>query len=71
MSEKDTEWAPSSKGNQWRRLHGRVLIVGESEFGVWARVDDSYLEGPFKDLDDAMFATERSVESDLPRGEWW
>jgi hypothetical protein len=63
-----TDWALSSKGNQWRRLHGRLLVVGESKFGIWARVGNYFVKGPFDDLDDAMRAAERNADLDHELG---
>jgi len=59
----DTDWAISNKGNQWRLLHGRVLVVGQSCKGVWARVGNTFISGrvPFADIDEAMWAAECSA----------
>ena len=59
----DTDWADSKKGNQWRMLHGRVLVVGQSCKGVWARVGNAFISGlaPFTDIDEAMWAAECSA----------
>jgi len=64
----DTDWALSNKGNQWRRLHGRLLVVGQSKYGFWARVNDYFVKGPFDDLDDAMRAAERNADLDRELG---
>jgi hypothetical protein len=64
----DTDWTLSKKGNQWRRMYGRLLIVGESKFGIWARVSDYFVKGPFDDLDDAMRAAERNADLDHELG---
>ena len=64
----DTDWALSSKGNHWRRMHGRLLVVGQSKFGFWARVNDYFVKGPFDDLDDAMRAAERNANLDRELG---
>jgi hypothetical protein len=59
----DTDWAISKKGNQWRLLHSRVLVVGQTSRGVWARVGDTFVSGlvPFTDIDEAMWAAECSA----------
>ena len=57
----DTDWTRSNKGNQWRRLHGRLLVVGESKFGIWARVGDTFVKGRFSDTAEAKSAAERAV----------
>jgi hypothetical protein len=64
----DTDWTRSNKGNQWRRLHGRLLVVGQSKFGFWARVADTFVEGRFNDIDDAMRAAERNANLDRELG---
>ena len=37
----DTSWTISAKGNLWRRLDGKILVVGESKDGeyYWAMRD--------------------------------
>ena len=57
----DTDWTLSNKGNHWRRLHGRLLVVGESKYGFWARVGDTFVKGRFEDIDGAMNAAEREL----------
>jgi len=59
----DTVWTVSKKGNQWRMLHGRLLVVGQSCQGFWARVGDRFVSGlaPFNDIDEAMWAAECSA----------
>jgi hypothetical protein len=61
----DTDWALSNKGNQWRRLHGRLLVVGQSKYGFWARVGDSFVKGRFSDTAEAKSAAERAVATVL------
>jgi hypothetical protein len=64
----DTDWTLSNKGNQWRRLHGRLLVVGQSKFGIWARVADTFVKGRFDDIDDAMRAAEIRADVDHELG---
>ena len=64
----DTDWTRSNKGNQWRRLHGRLLVVGESKFGIWARVGDSFIKRQFDDLEDAKRAAEIRADVDHELG---
>ena len=64
----DTDWTRSNKGNYWRRLHGRLLVVGQSKLGFWARVNDYFVKGPFDDLDDAMCAAEQNADLDRELG---
>jgi hypothetical protein len=35
--------------------------VGQSKYGFWARVADTFVKGRFDDIDDAMRAAERAV----------
>ena len=60
----DTDWTLSNKGNQWRRLHGHLLVVGQSQYGFWARVADTFIKGRFDDIDDAMRAAELRADLD-------
>jgi hypothetical protein len=44
----DTDWSTSQKGNEWRRIDGKVLVVGRKKDGrYWAMVDGEFLEGSF------------------------
>lgn len=56
----DTEWASSSKGNDWRRISGLVLVVGRAKGGThfWAMIDGEFIDGYFDTLADAMEACE-------------
>ena len=58
----DTEWALSAKGNYWRRLGGKPLIVGKGRDGEWwARSGDDFIKGTFPTQHDAMTLAEASV----------
>lgn len=62
----DTTWATSAKGNQWRRLNKKVLVVGQfkdNDF-YWAMRDGEFLKGRFESIEDAQFAAERGIEGD-------
>jgi len=55
----DTDWSESSKGNQWKRVNGRVLVVGRKKDGnFWARVDGTFVEGTYRSIFGAMHAAE-------------
>jgi len=45
----DTEWATSAKGNEWRGIDGKVLVVGYSRTAgkYWAMCDGDFAEGTF------------------------
>ncbi len=44
----DTQWSTSQKGNEWRRIDGKVLVVGRRKDGrYWAMVDSEFLKGSF------------------------
>jgi hypothetical protein len=64
----DTDWTLSKKGNQWRRMYGRLLVVGESEFGFWARLGDSFVKRQFDNLEDAKRAAEIRADVDHELG---
>ncbi len=59
-SNRDTEWSSSSRGNDWRRISGLVLVVGRAKSGshYWAMIDGEFIDGFFDSLDDAMEACE-------------
>lgn len=53
----DTNWATSAKGNDWRRLNKKVLVVGKKKTGgYWALVDGTFLPGNFQDQQAAIDA---------------
>lgn len=60
FSTQDTNWALSAKGNYWRRLDGKVLVVGQSKNSgdYWARQDGEYLKGKFRTKEQAQHAAE-------------
>lgn len=59
-SNRDTEWSSSSRGNDWRRISGLVLVVGRAKGGThfWAMIDGEFIDGYFETLADAMEACE-------------
>ena len=59
----DTDWAIARTGNYWRRLRGKVLIVGrrKSGNGYWARRGDDFVEGNFASLSSAKSAAETGI----------
>lgn len=62
----DTDWAVSAKGNYWRRLNKKVLVVGQFKDNnyYWAMRDGEFLKGRFESIEDAQFAAERGIEGD-------
>ena len=45
----DTSWSTSAKGNEWRRLNGKVLVVGQKKNGTyWAMFNGDFIEGEFE-----------------------
>jgi len=56
----NTNWTLSSKGNHWRKLDGKVLVVGQSKTSgdYWARQDGEYLKGKFRTKEQAQYALE-------------
>ena len=62
----DTCWAISAKGNYWRRLDKKVLVVGQfkdNDF-YWAMRDGEFLKGRFKSIQGAQYAAENGIEGD-------
>ena len=45
---KDTDWAMSAKGNQWRRQNDKAMVVGQKKDGKWwAMFDGTFAKGSF------------------------
>jgi len=62
----DTNWAISAKGNCWRRLNKKVLVVGQfkgNDF-YWAMRDGEFLKGRFDSIEGAQYAAERGIDGD-------
>ncbi len=62
----DTNWAISAKGNCWRRLDKKVLVVGQFKDNdyYWAMRDQEFLKGRFNSIEDAQYAAERGIDGD-------
>jgi hypothetical protein len=69
-STQDTSWTISAKGNHWRRLDGKVLVVGEykDSDNYWAMRDGEFLKDKFETLQLAKQAAEKVYRS-TPYGE--
>jgi hypothetical protein len=66
FSNQDTNWAISSKGNQWRRINGKLLIVGRNKTGgFWARVGDDFVKGKFLTEMAAKVAAAKEAGGDI------
>ena len=63
-SNQDTDWATSSKGNEWRRINGVVLVVGrrKTDGKYWAMRDGNFLKD--------SFATEALAKRAAENGAW-
>lgn len=67
----DTDWATSSKGNQWRRINGKLLIVGKNKSGgFWARAGDDFVKGTFPTEVAAKIAAAKEAGGDIEQA-WW
>lgn len=70
----DTNWATSAKGNDWRRLNEKVLVVGKKKHGdYWVMVDGEFLPGKFTNKLMAMnAATEAATDAPMskPSDDW-
>jgi hypothetical protein len=63
FSNQDTDWATSSKGNQWRRINGKVATAGRKPNGhFWAMADGIFAEGNFYTLPEAKAAAEAKLQ---------
>jgi len=63
----DTDWATSAKGNEWRRIDGHLLVVGQLRDGRWwARLDDDFIEGSWASEAEAKERAEEEAQ-DLDR----
>ncbi len=62
----NTTWATSAKGNQWRRLNKKVLVVGQFKDNdyYWAMRDGEFLKGRFESIQGAQYAAENGIEGD-------
>ena len=66
FSNQDTNWAISSKGNQWRRINGKLLVVGcNKNGGFWARVGDDFVKGKFQTEMAAKVAAAKEAGGDI------
>jgi hypothetical protein len=76
-SMEDTDWALSLKGNQWRRVAGKLVVVGtRDQKRYWARVGDDFLRGNYYSITEAKQAAECAALSnseDAPGyfDNWW
>jgi hypothetical protein len=56
-----TDWRLSAKGNFWRRLNGKALVVGRNKATgqYWAMADGRFADESFELLTQAQRAAER------------
>ena len=55
----DTTWAISAKGNEWRRISEKVLVVGRKKSGAyWAMFNGDFIDGEFDSESSAKKAAE-------------
>ena len=59
----DTEWRMSAKGNWWRQMNGKNIVVGRKRYedAYWVLVDGSFLDGEHETLQDAQRSAEAEV----------
>jgi hypothetical protein len=66
----DTDWATSSKGNEWKRINGVVLAIGRKKDGrYWAMSDGKFSEDSFNSKADAMQGAEMLLRKQEKI--WW
>ena len=64
----DTTWSTSAKGNEWRRLDKKVLVVGRKKSGAyWAMFDGDFIEGEFESESAAKKAAEQQCAKELKK----
>lgn len=64
----DTSWSTSAKGNEWRRLNEKVLVVGQKKNGAyWAMFDGDFIEGEFESESNAKNAAEQQYAKELKK----
>lgn len=62
-STRDTDWDLSAKGNYWRRINGKVLVVGtKDKEWYWAMVDGQFADDMYRTPDEAQTAAEELYE---------
>jgi hypothetical protein len=70
FKDRDTDWARSAKGNQWKRQNGKVLVVGQKKDGsYWALIGSDFVKGSFQSEFDAKIAAEENLTQ--PFGDLW
>jgi hypothetical protein len=58
-SNRDTDWDLSAKGNHWRRINGKVLVVGTKDREwYWAMVDGKFADDMYRTPEEAQEAAE-------------
>lgn len=72
-SDHDTDWATSAKGNEWRRIDGKLLVVGyrHATGKFWAMSDGVFAKGAFDTMKEAMDAAERLFKTKAGGREGW
>ena len=65
FEKRDTDWATSAKGNEWRRINGVVLVVGrrKSDGKYWAMRDGDFLKDSYATEALAKRAAEHDAET--------
>ena len=59
----DTDWAESAKGNEWKRVDSKVLVVGRKKDGnFWAMADGNFAKGSFTNKAAAKAAAEAELK---------
>jgi len=64
----DTFWSTSAKGNEWRRLNEKVLVVGQKKNGTyWAMFNGDFIEGEFESESIAKKTAEQQCSKELKK----
>jgi hypothetical protein len=59
----DTDWAESARGNDWKRVDGKALVVGRKKDGTfYAMADGNFAKGSFSNKLEAKAAAEAELK---------
>jgi len=63
----DTDWALSAKGNLWRRIDNKILVVGQKKDKTWwAMYDGNFAKGTCKSENNAKRAAHELMINSNP-----
>ena len=67
-SNRDTDWDLSAKGNYWRRINGKVLVVGTKDGEwYWAMMDGNFAADMYGTVEEAIRAMKQGAHDFLTK----